>query len=234
MLEIRDLHVHHAGVPALSGLTLRAEPGELTAFVGANGAGKSTLLNTIAGLHRAARGRICFDGTDITGRRPDQITARGLALVPEGRRLFARQTVKDNLLLGAHLRRDPAERRDDLDRVVALFPVLGQRFTQPAGQLSGGEQQMLAVGRALMSRPRMLLLDEPSIGLAPATAKALFATIGQIARDGTDVVLVEQNLHAALALATRLYVLRDGAIALSGTPDQIAASPLVRTAYLGL
>jgi branched-chain amino acid transport system ATP-binding protein len=234
MLEIRDLHVCHAGVPALSGLTLRAEPGALTALVGANGAGKSTLLNTITGLHRASHGRICFDGADITCLRPDQITARGLALVPEGRRLFARQTVKDNLLLGAYLRPDPAERRDNLERVVALFPVLGQRFMQPAGQLSGGEQQMLAVGRALMSRPRMLLLDEPSIGLAPATAKDLFATIGQITRDGTDVVLVEQNLRAAIALATRLYVLREGSIALSGTPDQIAGSPLVRTAYLGL
>jgi branched-chain amino acid transport system ATP-binding protein len=234
MLEIRDLHVHHGGVPAVRGLNLRLDRNAVTALVGANGAGKTTLLTTVAGLHRPAHGQILFDGTDITALRPDQITALGLASVPEGRRLFTRQTVRDNLELGAYLLRGKTERHRVLEHVLHLFPVLGDRLRHRAGQLSGGQQQMLAVARALMSRPRMLLLDEPSVGLAPAAARTLFDAINRIAAEGTPVLLVEQNLHAALDLALRAHVLCEGAITESGTPDQLRASPTVRTAYLGL
>jgi branched-chain amino acid transport system ATP-binding protein len=234
MLEITDLHVDYAGVRAVSGASCHLDAGALAAVVGANGAGKSSLLAAVSGLHPATSGRIVFDGEDITRRRPDQIAARGLVLVPEGRRLFTRQTVLANLMLGAYLHRDQAGRARTLAEVHDLFPVLGQRRDQVAGTLSGGEQQMLAVGRALMSRPRLLMLDEPSIGLSPTMAATLFQAIAAIHESGTTVLLVEQNQRAALTLATSVYVLHNGTVIASGSPTQLRDSDAIQRSYLGL
>jgi branched-chain amino acid transport system ATP-binding protein len=234
MLTVTDLRVEYQGVAAVTGVSLSLSEGELVSLVGSNGAGKSSVLAAIAGLHRPIGGAVLFDGADITRLPAHRIARLGLALVPEGRRLFAHQTVRANLILGAYLQRDEKVRAETLERVCALFPVLGQRMTQKAGMLSGGEQQMLALGRALMSRPRLLVLDEPSLGIAPRTANLIFDAIAQVRTDGVTVLLVEQNLRAALRLSDRLYVLQTGALALTGTPAELEESPLIRQAYLGL
>jgi branched-chain amino acid transport system ATP-binding protein len=234
MLTVTDLRVSYQDATAVDGVSLSLSEGELVSLVGSNGAGKSSVLAAIAGLHRPIGGSVVFDGKDVS-RLPAHAVARlGLALVPEGRRLFAHQTVRANLILGAYVQRDAAVRESTLERVFELFPVLGQRLNQRAGMLSGGEQQMLALGRALMSRPRLLVLDEPSLGIAPRTANLIFDAISQVRAEGVTVLLVEQNLRAALRLSDRLYVLQTGSLVLSGTAAELAESPLIRQAYLGL
>ncbi|MFY1692008.1 ABC transporter ATP-binding protein [Plantactinospora sp. WMMB782] len=233
MLTVRDLHVDHAGVVALRGVDLRVEAGELVALVGANGAGKSTLLAAVSGLHRPVRGTVTFLDEEVSGLPAYRIARRGAVLVPEGRRLFGHQTVLQNLLLGGY-HRSPAERESDLARVYDLFPVLAERSGQRAGTLSGGEQQMVALGRALMSRPKLLMLDEPSLGISPKFTRMIFEVLAEIRRSGTTMLLVEQNLRAALDLADRAYVLRTGEVVMSGPADELAASDEVRRSYLGL
>jgi branched-chain amino acid transport system ATP-binding protein len=234
MLTVTDLRVSYQDAPAVNGVSLSISEGELVSLVGSNGAGKSSVLAAIAGLHRPIGGSVVFDGRDVSKLPAHAIARLGLALVPEGRRLFAHQTVRANLILGAYLQRDPAVRESTLARIFELFPVLGERLTQKAGMLSGGEQQMLALGRALMSRPRLLVLDEPSLGIAPRTANLIFDAISQVRAEGVTVLLVEQNLRAALRLSDRLYVLQTGSLVLAGTPDELEESPLIRQAYLGL
>ncbi len=234
MLTVTDLRVSYQGAPAVNGVSLSLAAGELVSLVGSNGAGKSSVLAAIAGLHRPIGGSVVFDGRDVSRLPAHAIARLGLALVPEGRRLFAHQTVRANLILGAYLQRDRAVRAELLSRVVSLFPVLGERMGQKAGMLSGGEQQMLALGRALMSRPRLLVLDEPSLGIAPRTAELIFDAIGQVRAEGVTVLLVEQNLRAALRLSDRLYVLQTGSLVLEGTAAELEESPLIRQAYLGL
>ena len=234
MLEATDVGVEYQGAKAVVAASISLARGELVSLVGANGAGKSSLLAAIAGLHRPIGGRITFKGNDITRLPAHKIARLGLALVPEGRRLFAHQSVRANLTLGAYLHRDPGQRAETLAQVFELFPVLHDRLAQRAGVLSGGEQQMLALGRALMSRPELLLLDEPSLGIAPKTANLIFDAIGRIRDGGVTVLLVEQNLRAALRLSDRLYVLQTGSVVLTGTPAELEESPLIRQAYLGL
>jgi branched-chain amino acid transport system ATP-binding protein len=234
MLTVTDLRVSYQGAPAVNGVSLSLARGELVSLVGSNGAGKSSVLAAIAGLHRPIGGSVVFSGQDITRLPAHAIARLGLALVPEGRRLFAHQTVRANLILGAYLQRSPSVRAETMARVVSLFPVLGERMGQKAGMLSGGEQQMLALGRALMSRPRLLVLDEPSLGIAPRTAQLIFDAIAQVRAEGVTVLLVEQNLRAALRLSDRLYVLQTGSLVLTGTPSELEESPLIRQAYLGL
>jgi branched-chain amino acid transport system ATP-binding protein len=232
VLQIDDLHVFYGEIHALKGIALEVQRNEIVAILGNNGAGKSTTLKTVSGLLAPRRGRICLEGESLTGVPPHQIVLRGIAHVPEGRRIFNRLTVRENLMMGAYLRRDngvPA----DVDRVFALFPRLQERIGQVAGTLSGGEQQMLAIGRALMASPRLLLLDEPSMGLAPVLVEQIFETIADINRQGTTILLVEQNAAMALGIAHRGYVLETGTIALSGTAAALAENPDVRRAYLG-
>ena len=232
MLEVEDLHVFYGQIHALKGVALEVRNGEIVTILGSNGAGKTTTLKSISGMLPARRGRISLEGRLLAGVPPHEVVVRGIAHVPEGRRIFNRLTVRENLMMGAYLRRDegiPA----DLERVFALFPLLRQRLGQTAGTLSGGEQQMLAIGRALMSSPRLLLLDEPSMGLAPVLVERIFETVVDINRQGTTVLLVEQNAAMALAIAHRGYVLETGTIALSGTAAELAQNPEVRRAYLG-
>jgi len=232
LLEVEDLHVFYGEIHALKGAALTVRRGEIVAVLGSNGAGKTTTLKSISGLLAPRRGRIMLEGRQISGVPPHEVVLRGIAHVPEGRRIFNRLSVRENLAMGAYLRRDegvPA----DLDRVFALFPVLQERLAQVAGTLSGGEQQMLAIGRALMASPRLLLLDEPSMGLAPVLVERIFETIADINRQGTTILLVEQNAAMALAIAHRGYVLEAGTIALSGTAAELAENPDVRRAYLG-
>lgn len=233
MLSVTDLRVDYDGVVALRGVDLTVQAGELVALVGANGAGKSTLLAAVSGLHRPVRGSVTFLGEDIAALPAHKVARRGAVLVPEGRRLFAQQTVRQNLLLGGY-HRDAAECEADLARVYQLFPVLAERAGQRAGTLSGGEQQMVALGRALMSRPKLLMLDEPSLGLSPKFTKMIFDVLREIRAAGTTMLLVEQNLRAALELADRAYVLQTGAIVMSGPADELANSSEVRRSYLGL
>jgi len=232
LLSVAGVHACYGKIEALKGVDLAVEAGEIVALIGANGAGKSTLLMTICGRPVAARGRIRLGGADITGLPTYEIMRRGIAHAPEGRRIFPRMTVLENLQLGATLA--PAERfAEDLRRVFALFPVLERRQAQRGGTLSGGEQQMLAIGRALMSRPRLLLLDEPSLGLAPLIVKQIFEVIAEInRREGVTVFLVEQNAHHALKLAHRGYVMQTGQITLTGTGRELLANAQVRAAYL--
>ncbi len=231
MLTLQDLRVRYGSIEAVKGISLEVRDGEMVALIGANGAGKSTTLRAISGLLRPSAGSIAFDGRDIT-RVPGHLLARsGLVHVPEGRRCFPRLTVRENLLLGAWGRR--TDRPADLARVEELFPVLGERRDQLAMLLSGGEQQMLAIGRALMGRPRMLMLDEPSMGLAPLLVKRIFELLGHIHAAGTTILLVEQNARMALAVADRAYVLEAGRIALEGPAAELANSDAVRRAYLG-
>jgi branched-chain amino acid transport system ATP-binding protein len=232
MLEVRDLHVAYGDIPALKGVSLAVAKGEIVALLGNNGAGKTTTLKTISGLLVPAAGEVTLDGESVGGMPPHLIVRKGIAHVPEGRRVFNRLTVSENLAMGAYARSD-AGIATDLERVYRLFPRLKERQAQIAGTLSGGEQQMLAIGRALMENPRLLLLDEPSMGLAPVLVEQIFETIQDINRQGTTILLVEQNASLALAVAGRAYVLETGAVVLSGAATELAQNQDVRRAYLG-
>jgi branched-chain amino acid transport system ATP-binding protein len=232
MLEVRALRVAYGGIAAVKGIDFEVGRGELVCLIGANGAGKTTTLKAIAGALAPVGGSVRLEGREIGGTPAHELVRRGLALVPEGRGVFARLTVGENLRMGAYCR-DDAGIEPDLERVYALFPRLRERRRQVAGTLSGGEQQMLAIGRALMSRPKLLLLDEPSMGLAPIAAQSVFATIRGIAADGVTVLLVEQNARAALELARRAYVMESGSIVLAGEARALLGDPKVREAYLG-
>jgi len=231
MLRVEDLRVGYDGVEALKGVSVEVGEGELVALIGANGAGKTTLLRTISGLHRASAGRIEFAGESVLSRPAEALARDGLVHVPEGRNVFPRMTVKENLLVAAWRRRGGVA--EDLDRVHELFPVLLERQHQHAYTLSGGEQQMLALGRALMRQPRLLMLDEPSMGLAPLVTREVFALISRIHEGGTPVLLVEQNAKSALGLADRAYVLATGEVVASGDPGELMGSETIRHAYLG-
>ena len=233
MLEVRGLKVAYGGIQAVKGIDLSVAQGELVTLIGANGAGKSTTLKALAGLLRPAAGSIHYNGADITARPAFELVRRGLALLPEGRGVFGRLTVEENLAMGAYSRRDPAGIAADRDRVFGLLPRLAERRRQPGGTLSGGEQQMLALGRALMSRPRMLLLDEPSMGLAPLIVQTIFETIRAIAAEGVTLLLVEQNAKLALETCHRGYVMESGLIALADETSRLLVNPQVRQAYLG-
>jgi branched-chain amino acid transport system ATP-binding protein len=232
VLSVDGLDVAYGQIRALKGVALQVGRGEIVALLGNNGAGKTTTLKTISGLLRPTRGGVTFEGEPLTGVPPHAIVARGIAHVPEGRRIFNRLTVRENLLMGAYTRRDVGV-AGDLDRVFALFPRLKERIAQVAGTLSGGEQQMLAIARALMLSPRLLLLDEPSMGLAPVLVDQIFDTIADINRQGTTILLVEQNAAMALSIAHRGYVLETGSIALTGTAAELSDNADVRRAYLG-
>ncbi|MDQ6899024.1 MAG: ABC transporter ATP-binding protein [Candidatus Dormibacteraeota bacterium] len=234
LLEVRDLSVAYDGAPALRGVSLEVQEGEIVSLVGANGAGKTTLLAAIAGLKPASAGSVLFEGRNVIGLPAHRLVQLGIGLVPEGRRLFPRQAVWRNLMLGAYRQRDRAWRQLQIDNVFQMFPVLRERRDQAAGTLSGGEQQMLAIGRALMSKPRLLLLDEPSLGIAPLLVDRIFNTLREINQGGLTLLLVEQRLKQALALAARAYVLQTGRIVLSGPSAEMAESEAVRRAYLGL
>ena len=234
MLDVRDLGVKYGAATALRGVSLDVAAGELVCVVGPNGAGKSTLINAIAGLHPVASGTMSFDGCDLTRLAPHRFCAAGIAIVPEGRRLFTGMTVRENLMLGSYAPALRAARTASLDRVCALFPALVEKLQAPAGALSGGQQQMVAIARALMAQPRLLLLDEPSLGLSPLIVQAMFAMIERIHADGVAVLLVEQNVALALGLASRAYVLEEGAIVACDTPEALRQQPHIRRAYLGL
>jgi branched-chain amino acid transport system ATP-binding protein len=233
LLEVRGLKVAYGGIHAVKGIDLHVAEGELVTLIGANGAGKSTTLKALAGLLRPAAGSIHYNGVDITARPAYELVRQGLALVPEGRGVFGRLTVEENLAMGAYSRRDRAEVAADFDRVYGLLPRLAERRRQPGGTLSGGEQQMLAIGRALMSRPRLLLLDEPSMGLAPLIVQTVFETIRAVAADGVTLLLVEQNARLALETCHRGYVMESGLVALADEAARLLANPQVRQAYLG-
>jgi branched-chain amino acid transport system ATP-binding protein len=232
VLAIEDLHVFYGEIQALKGVSLEVRAGEIVALLGNNGAGKTTTLRTVSGLLVPRRGRVVFDGRPLTGVPPHEIVLRGVAHVPEGRRIFNRLTVRENLMMGAYARRDGGVEAD-LERVFTLFPRLRERIGQVACTLSGGEQQMLAIGRALMASPRTLLLDEPSMGLAPVLVEQIFETIRDINRQGTTILLVEQNAAMALSIAHRGYVLETGTIVLAGTASELIKNADVRRAYLG-
>lgn len=234
MLRIEEVHVHYGGVHALKGISLAVPAGRIVALLGANGAGKSSTLRTITGLVTPTRGRVVFDGQDITATPASARVRAGIAMVPEGRRAFTNLTVLDNLLMGAYARKDEAGVRRDMERVFQLFPRMRDRQMQRAGTLSGGEQQMLVVGRALMSRPRLLLMDEPSLGLAPNLVTELFNTINQIHREGMTILVVEQNARAALRIADHGYVMELGAIVLERPAAALLRDDRVRKAYLGI
>ncbi len=233
MLEIKDLHVSYGGIKALRGINIEVPDGKIVTLIGANGAGKSTLLRTISGLVKAESGSILLDGKDITGLAINKICAEGIALSPEGRHVFTDLSVLENLRIGAYLRKDKKEIEKDLEWVFKLFPRLKERSWQYAGTLSGGEQQMLAVGRALMSKPKILMLDEPSLGLAPLIVQQIFDIIREINNAGVTVLLIEQNANMALKTADLAYVIETGEIVLSGTGKQVLENPTVREAYLG-
>ena len=233
MLEVRGLSVAYGDVRVLHDVALRVGQGEIVSLVGANGAGKTTTLRAISGLLPALEGRVTFDGEAITGRRPSRIVERGLAHVPEGRQLFTNMTVHENLEMGAYLPRAKTAAGETLAWVTGLFPRLAERRTQLAGTLSGGEQQMVAIGRALMARPRLLMLDEPSLGLAPVVVGSIFANLAAINRDGLTILLVEQNVLRALKCSHRAYVLENGTITLSGASATLLADERIKRAYLG-
>lgn len=233
MLEIKDLEVHYGVIRAIKGISFEVNQGEVIALIGANGAGKTTTLHTITGLIRPSGGRIIFDGKDITKTPAHKIVSMGMAHVPEGRRIFQQLTVLENLKLGAYTRKNSAEIADSLKMVYERFPRLEERKNQVAGTLSGGEQQMLAMGRALMSKPRIILMDEPSMGLSPLLVSEIFDIIKVIRESGTTVLLVEQNAQKALSIADRAYVLETGAISLSGKASDLINDESVRKAYLG-
>ena len=232
MLQLTGVHTHYGHIHALKGLDLEVGTGEVVTLIGANGAGKSTLMMTLFGQPRASAGRIVFEGEDITRLQPHEVSRRGIALVPEGRRIYPRMTVLENIQMGATFA-DPVNFDADMQRMFAMFPILEQRLQQRAGTLSGGEQQMLAIARALMGRPKLLMLDEPSLGLAPIYIRRVFEIIRELNRDhGMTILLVEQNAHHALRVAHRGYVLQHGEVVLSGTGKELLASPEVRAAYL--
>jgi len=233
MLEIENLHVYYGNIAAVKGLSLTVREGEIVTLLGSNGAGKSTTLRTVSGLLRPRQGTITFLGKRIDDLPADKIVAMGLAQSPEGRRIFPRMTVAENLDLGAYLRKEKAAVAADTEAMLGLFPQLRERIDQRAGTLSGGEQQMLAVARALMARPRLLLLDEPSMGLAPVLVDLIFATLRRIREQGTTVLVVEQNARAALGIADRGYVLESGSLKLAGTAKNLRDNPEIARAYLG-
>ena len=233
MLELHDVHVRYGAIRSLQGVSLRVAQGELVALIGSNGAGKTTTLRTISGLLRPSPGSITFEEADITRASTDRIVELGISHCPEGRRVFGRLTVRENLVLGSVSRSDRAAVGTDLDMVFQLFPLLKERLGQAGGTLSGGEQQMLAIGRALMSRPRLLLLDEPSLGLAPLMVERIFETIAELKRQGRTILLVEQNIHHALDVADRAYVMETGRITLEGPAEVLRRDPQVERSYLG-
>ena len=234
MLEVRDLEVAYGAARALWGVSLSVRQGELLCVVGPNGAGKTTLINTLAGILRARAGRIDFEGQDVTHLAPHRFCEAGIALVPEGRRLFTGMSVLENLELGSYLPGPKAKRRETLEQAIELFPVLREKLASPAGELSGGQQQMVAIARALMARPRLLLLDEPSLGLSPLIVHDLFAAIRRINAGGVSVLLVEQNVAMAMEVSQRAYVLEEGRIVAEGTPQDLLARPEIVRAYLGV
>jgi len=233
MLEVKDLHVSYGGIRALRGVNLEVPDGRIVTLIGANGAGKSTLLRTISGLVKAESGSITYDGKELLGMPINKILELGIAQVPEGRRVFTNLSVLENLKIGAYLRKDKAEIQKDIEWVYELFPRLQERSWQMAGTLSGGEQQMLAVGRALMSRPKLMMMDEPSLGLAPLVVKGIFEIIREINRQGVTVLLIEQNANMALKTADLAYVLETGEITLHGTGAELLTNEAVKRAYLG-
>ena len=233
MLEIKDLHVSYGGIQALRGVSLNVPDGKIVTLIGANGAGKSTLMRTISGLVKAQSGSILWNGQELLGKPIDQIVASGIAMSPEGRRVFADLTVLENLKIGAYLRKDKAETEKDLEWVYSLFPRLKERRKQLAGTMSGGEQQMLAMGRALMSNASMLMLDEPSMGLSPLLVQEIFDIIQNIHKEGMTILLVEQNAQMALSVADRAYVLETGRVVMDGTGAELLTNERVRSAYLG-
>ncbi|REB04869.1 ABC transporter ATP-binding protein [Sporosarcina sp. BI001-red] len=233
MLSIQDLNVYYGSIHALKGVSLEVNEGEIVTLIGANGAGKSTLLKTLSGLLKPKEGTIHYQDSLISGKPAQSIVKMGVSQVPEGRRVFADMTVEENIELGAYLRKDKGEIEKDLKKVYGIFPRLYERRKQSAGTLSGGEQQMLAMGRAIMARPKLLLLDEPSMGLAPLMVKTIFETVKDINKAGTTVLLVEQNAHIALSIANRGYVIETGRVILSGTAAELQASEEVKNAYLG-
>lgn len=233
MLEIKNLHVSYGGIKALRGIDITVPDGKIVTLIGANGAGKSTMLRTISGLVKAESGSITLDGREILGLSINKICAEGIALSPEGRRVFSDLTVEENIKIGAYLRKNKSEIKNDMDWVYSLFPRLKERSWQFAGTLSGGEQQMLAVARALMSKPKVLMLDEPSLGLAPLIVQQIFEIIRQINKDGVTVLLIEQNANMALKVADYGYVLETGSIVLEGSGEELLSNESVREAYLG-
>ena len=234
MLEVRDLQVAYGAARALWGVSLDVRDGELLCVVGPNGAGKTTLINTIAGILRARSGRLVFGGHDVTALPPHRFCEAGIAVVPEGRRLFTGMSVLENLELGSYLPAAKTQRKQSLDAALALFPVLKEKLASPAGELSGGQQQMVAIARALMARPRLLLLDEPSLGLSPRIVHDMFAAIRRINAEGMSVLLVEQNVAMAMEISQRAYVLEEGHIVAEGTPHELLARPEIQRAYLGV
>jgi branched-chain amino acid transport system ATP-binding protein len=234
LLEARNLHIGYGDAPAVWDVSLDVAAGEIVAVIGPNGAGKTTLINAIAGLLRCRQGELRFDGVDMTSVRAHDYCSHGIALVPEGRRLFAKMSVEENLELGCYLPAARAGRDQSLERVYGLFPILRDKRAQPAGELSGGQQQMVAIGRALMARPRIVLFDEPSLGLAPTIVDDMFETIARVRDEGAAVLLVEQNVLKALGIADRAYVLEQGRIVSAGLPDELLKQPHIREAYLGV
>jgi branched-chain amino acid transport system ATP-binding protein len=233
ILEVKDLQVHYGAIQALRGISIEVPAGQVVALIGANGAGKTTTLRAISKMLRPSTGSLRFLGEDVTRLASHELVARGMAHAPEGRGIFLNLTVRENLDLGAYLRRDKDAIARDAERVFGLFPILAERRSQVAGTLSGGEQQMLAVGRALMSSPKLMLLDEPSLGLAPQVVERIFAVLREVNHAGVALLLVEQNAHKALQLAHRAYVLETGNVVMTGTGKELLASPEVRKAYLG-
>jgi branched-chain amino acid transport system ATP-binding protein len=233
LLEVSDIRARYGAIEALKGVSLTVEEGEVVTLIGSNGAGKSTTLRSISGLTPASAGRVSFDGEDITRVPAHEIVVRGIALSPEGRHCFSRMTVRENLELGAHRRAKGPEVSRDLDRVFSLFPRLQERERQKAGTMSGGEQQMLAIGRALMARPKLLMLDEPSMGIAPILVARIYETIGEINKSGVAILLVEQNANYALDISARGYVLETGRVVLRGESAKLRDDPEVQRAYLG-
>ncbi len=233
LLELKDLQVAYGGIQAVKGIDLSVDQGELVCLIGANGAGKTTTLKGITGLQPIKSGKIHYAGEDITGKPAFQLVRKGLSMVPEGRGVFGALTIEENLAMGAYARDDRAAIKDDVERVFGLFPRLKERRKQTAGTLSGGEQQMLAMGRAMMSRPKLLLLDEPSMGLAPLMVQKVFETVLAIASEGVTILLIEQNAKLALEVSDRGYVMESGEITLQGKAKQLLSDPKVRAAYLG-
>ena len=233
LLKITNLQVSYGGIDALAGISFDVEEGEIVTLIGANGAGKSTTLRTISGLVKAKAGRIVYDGRDITSMNPQKIVSEGIAIVPEGRHVFDNLTVKENLLIGAYLRKDRESINEDIEHIYTLFPRLHEREWQLAGTLSGGEQQMLAVGRAIMTQPRILMMDEPSLGLAPIVVKEIFSIIRTLNETGMTILLIEQNANAALRCADVGFVLETGSITMTGSGHELLTNEAVKAAYLG-
>ena len=234
LLEVQDIHTYYGNIHALKGVSLTVGQGEIVTLLGANGAGKTTTLRTICGLLKPRQGKVLLDGEELGGVKAHEVVAKGVAMVPEGRGIFARLTVTENLDMGAYTRSDRAAIRQDLERVFSLFPRLKERSKQVAGTLSGGEQQMLATGRAMMAHPRLLLMDEPSMGLAPILVESIFSTVKTINEEGTAILLVEQNASMALQIAHRGYVLQTGQIVLAKSTEELRSDPMVQKAYLGI